>query len=82
MNIPPITSTNQPNFGIYIRTRKTHYGHCDIGKYKGNNIEIYHDYESKSKLMYISDIFRNWIKSKLVYFERGIKRVAKSENRR
>ena len=72
----PITS---PTFGIYIKTRKTSYGHCDIGKYKENNIEIYHDYESKSKLVYVSDKVRNWIKSKLTYFQDGIRKINRSE---
>ena len=68
----------QPTFGIYLKTRKTAYGHCDIGKYKGNNIEIYHDYETKSKLYYVSDAVRNWIKSKLIYFDNGNKKIIRS----
>ena len=93
MNIKPINPYNKhitcgeakprppynPTFGIYLKTRKTSYGHCDIGKYKNNNIEIYHDYQDKTKLVYVSDIFRNWIKSKLIYFERGIKKIMRSE---
>lgn len=87
MKIPPqipptYEPSHHPTFGIYIKTRKTSYGHCDIGKFKGNNIEIYHDNSSKSKLYYVSDNFRNWIKSKLIYFERGIKRIVRSENGR
>ena len=80
MNIEPIKP--QPTFGIYLRTRKTAYGHCDIGKYKNRNIEIYHDYETKSKLFYVSDALRNWLKSKLIYFERGLKKIIWSENSR
>lgn len=80
MKIPPIDTTKpQPSFGIYLKTRKTSYGHCDIGRYKGINIEIYHDNESKSKLYYVSDKVRNWIKSKLIYFEKGIKKIIRSE---
>lgn len=67
-------------FGIYLKTQKTSYGHCDIGKFKGNNIEIYHDYETKSKLYYVSDKVRKWIKSKLVYFQNGIKKINRSES--
>lgn len=77
--IPPIY---EPSFGIYLKTKKTGYGHCDIGKYKDRNIEIYHDYETKSKLYYISDSLRNWIKSKLIYFENGVKRIVRSRNER
>ena len=81
MLIPPI-KPNQPTFGIYLKTKKTAYGHCDIGLYKGKNIEIYHDYKDKTKLYYVSDAVRNWIKSKLIYFERGIKKIVRSENSR
>lgn len=66
------------SFGIYLRTKKTPYGHCDIGKYKGHNIEIYHDYQDKTKLYYVSDSVRNWIKSKLMYFDNGIKKFIRS----
>ena len=68
----------QPTFGIYIRTKKTSYGTCDIGKYKGNNIEIYDDKVDNAKLYYVSDFIRRWIKSKLVYFENGIKKIIRS----
>ena len=76
MKTQPIIS---PTFGIYIKTRKTAYGHCDVGKYKENNIEIFHDYGSKSKLYYVSDKVRNWIKSKLIYFQDGVKKIIRSE---
>lgn len=78
MKTQPIKPYN-PTFGIYLRTKRTSYGHCDIGKYKGNNIEIYHDYESRSKLYYVSDAVRKWIKSKLIYFQNGIKKINRSE---
>ena len=71
---------NQPTFGIYIKTKKTFYGHCDIGKFKNKNIEIYYDYKDRTKLYYVSDDVRNWLKSKLIYFERGIKRIVRSES--
>lgn len=76
--------STQPNnlctsFGIYLRTKKTAYGYCDIGKYKGNNIEIYNDYADKTKLYYVSDILRRWIKSKLIYFDNGVKKIVRSQ---
>ena len=77
MKPQPITTYN-PSFGIYLKTKKTYCGHCDIGKYKGNNIEIYHDYTDKTKLYYVSDKVRKWIKSKLVYFQDGIKKTIRS----
>lgn len=80
MNIQPIPPDKpQPTFGIYLRTRKTPYGHCDIGRFRGANIEIYHDYQEKTKLYYVSDSLRNWLKSKLIYFEKGIQKILRSE---
>lgn len=81
MQVPTISNnTYNPTFGIYIKTRKTSYGHCDIGLFKGKNIEIYHDYGTKSKLYYVSDSVRKWVKSKLIYFQNGIKKVCRSNN--
>jgi hypothetical protein len=71
----PIDSVN---FGIYLKTRKTSYGQCDYGIYKNKNIEIYTAKENGKlihKLFYVSDAVRNFIKSKLIYFENGIKKV-------
>lgn len=81
MKIQPTqpTQPNKPTFGIYIRTKNTSYGCCDIGKYKGNNIEIYYDYKDKTKLYYVSDILRRWIKSKLIYFDNGVKKIVRSQ---
>ena len=80
MKAQQIQSYN-PSFCVYLKTRKTIHGHCDIGKYKGNNIEIYNDYKDKTKLYYVSDSVRKWIKSKLIYFENGIKKVIRSNAR-
>ena len=66
------------SFGIYLRTRKTSYGQCDYGVYKNNNIEIYTAKENGKllhKLFYVSDAVRNFIKSKLIYFENQKKRI-------
>lgn len=71
---------NNIYFGIYKYTKYTPYGKCDYGKYKDYNIEIYDDKKDNAKLYYISDKFRNWIKSKLVYFVNGVKRITTSEN--
>ena len=83
MKIPPqipptYEPSHNPSFGIYLKTRKTGYGHCDVGLYKERNIEIYHDYESKSKLFYVSDMLRNWIKSKLTYMQDGVKKIVRA----
>ena len=80
MNIKPIPPDKpQPTFGIYIKTRKTPYGQCDIGRFRDKNIEVYTDYQEKTKLYYVSDSCRNWIKSKLIYFIEGIKKIIRSE---
>lgn len=81
MKVQPTTNNPQPTFGIYLKTRKTAYGYCNIGKFKGNNIEIYHDLKDNTKLYYISDAVRNWIKSKLIYFENGIKKINRSQSK-
>ena len=81
MFVSPISTA--VSFGIYKGIKKTGYGQCMWGEYKGNNIEIYTDKKDKTKLFYISDKVRNWIKSKLEYFENGKKRIVRSEaNRR
>ncbi len=77
--ISPIT------FGIYLKTKKTNYGQCDYGIFKNNNIEIYTAKENGKlihKLFYVSDAVRNFIKSKLVYFENGLKKIVRCEGRK
>ena len=81
MYIPPATTVNPVTFGIYKGTRVTHYGQCDYGVFKNYNIEIYSAWADKTKkknfenlvhkLMYVSDMVRNFVKSKLIYFEIG-----------
>ncbi len=66
------------SFGVYLRTRKTSYGQCDYGVFRNKNIEIYTAKENGSllhKLFYVSDAVRNFIKSKLIYFENGTKKI-------
>ena len=77
MKVEPI-EPKPPSFGIYKETRKTDYGQWDKGIFRGQNIEIYQDFKDKTKLYYVSDKFRNWIKSKLVYFDKGIKKIIRS----
>lgn len=78
MKIQP-TQPSSISFGIYIKTKKTSYGQCDIGKYRNKNIEIYNDFKDKTKLYYVSDELRRWIKSKLIYFDKGIKQIVRSQ---
>lgn len=68
-------------FGILKGSKKTHYGEYTWGKYKDYNIEIYDAKKDKMKLQYVSDHLRRWIKSKLIYFQDGIKKITRSEKR-
>ena len=78
-----IETNRQVNFGIYKYTKYTRYGYRDVGVYKGNNIDIYHDTTDNTKLIYVSDKLRKWLKSKLTYFDKfGNKKVTTSENGR
>ncbi len=72
----------QPTFGIFQEYRKTPYGQYTKGVFKGKHIEIFDAFKHKQKLYYVSDNLMNWIKSKLVYFQDGIKKVARSEAKR
>ena len=78
MKTQPITS---PTFGIYKGHKPTHYGEYTWGKYKDYNIEIYDARKENMKLQYVSDKVRNWVKSKLIYFQDGIKRITRSERK-
>ena len=80
MQVQPIRHPSpNPVFGIYIGHRKTHYGQYTWGKFKDYNIEVYEDTRDKMKLQYVSDILRRWVKSKLIYFQNGIKKITRSE---
>lgn len=52
------------------------------GVYKGLNVEVYDAHIYNQRLIYISDECRNFIKSKLIYFVDGIKKIARAEGRR
>ena len=82
MYIMPIQPNKyRPSFGIYKNTRITPYGKCTYGEYKKYHIQVYDDREDKAKLYYISDDKLKWVKSKLVFFRDGIKRVLKSNSK-
>lgn len=73
-NSKPIT------FGIYKFSKPKVYGEYTKGVYKGYNIEIYNAYKDKQKLIYVSDSVGRWVKSKLIYFINGIKKITRSNN--
>lgn len=74
-----IETSRKVNFGVYKWTKNTGLGQRTYGEYKDNRIDIYYDKQDKTKLIYVSDMFMNWIKSKLIYFENGIKKVLRSQ---
>lgn len=80
MKPQPITTYN-PSFGIYKGYKPTKYGGHLWGEYKGYNIDIYTDNRDKVKLQYVSDSNRRWLRSKLIYYFNGIKRIIKSNNK-
>ena len=70
------------SFGILQKYRKTNYGQYMIGEYKGHKIEIYDAKAHNQKLQYVSNNKTlKWIKSKLTYFQNGIKKIMRSEAR-
>jgi hypothetical protein len=78
-----IDTNRKVNFGIFKWSKSTNYGYRTHGEYRTNNIDIYYDKQDKTKLYYVSDILKNWLKSKLTYFDKkGNKRVTTSENGR
>lgn len=78
MDIKPIDS--KTNFGIYKYSKAKPYGELIIGRYKNYNIEIYDAKRDNQKLFYISRVDNSWVKSKLVYFVRGIKKIIRSKS--
>ena len=78
MKPQPITN-NSITFGIYKGHKPTGYGEFTWGKYRDYNIEIYDSKKDKMKLQYVSDQLKRWVKSKLIYFQDGIKKITRSE---
>lgn len=74
----PQPINNNVSFGILKTHRKTSYGEYKQGFYKGYKIEVFDAYKNKQKLIYVSDKLLNWVKSKLIYFQDGIKKINRS----
>ena len=52
------------------------------GVYKGCKFDVYNASKYNQKLIYVSDNkYLNWIKSKLIYIQDGIKKIARSERK-
>ena len=69
-------------FGILEHWHPTLYGDYKRGFYKGLKYEVYDAKKYDQKLIYVSDKLSNWIKSKLIYVDNGIKKVMRADNYR
>ena len=77
MRIERIKDTT--TFGIYKGHKLTSYGEYTWGTYKGYKIEIFDAKKYNQKLQYVSDSRTlKWLKSKLRYFQNGIKKIIRS----
>lgn len=75
-----IQPTQDPvTFGIYKGSKPTSYGKYIWGEYKEHKIEVYDAFKLQQKLLYVSDKFKNFVKSKLIYIENGTKKITRSE---
>ena len=74
MKIQPIDNTS---FGILKGIKKRPYGQYMWGEYRGKKIEVYDAYKYNQLLIYVSENM-NFIKSKLIYFQDGIKKVMRA----
>lgn len=67
-------------FGILKKVKKRPYGEYLEGEYKGFKIEVYDAYKYNQFLIYVSKNM-NFIKSKLIYWLDGVKKVTRAEGR-
>lgn len=75
-----IQPTDNINFRIYKGTKIRSYGQYHWGEYKGYKIEVYDAYKYNQFLIYISKNM-NFIKSKLIYWLDGQKKITKAEGK-
>ena len=66
-------------FGILQKWHPTLYGDYKCGYYKGFKYEVYDAKKYDQKLIYVSDKLSNWVKSKLIYIDNGIKKIVRAE---
>lgn len=69
------------SFGIYKERIATNYGYKQIGLYKDKIIMIHNDIKENTKMFYVTDKLKKWLKSKLIFFQWGEKKVIISENK-
>ena len=77
MKVQPVDNIK---FGILKKVKKKPYGDYMEGEYKGLKIEVYDAVKFNQMLIYVSKNFQ-FIKSKLIYWVDGVKRVTRAEGR-
>lgn len=80
MNIQPIQPTDNIKFGILKKVKKRPYGDYMEGAYKGYKVEVYDAYKFNQLLIYVSKNL-SFIKSKLIYWADGVKKVTRAEGK-
>lgn len=75
-----VQAVENTNFGILKRVKKRPYGEYLEGEYKGYKIEVYDAYKYNQLLIYVSKNM-NFLKSKLIYWVDGIKKITRAEGR-
>lgn len=78
MKIQPVDNIQ---FGILKSYKKRSYGEYLEGEYKGFKYEIFNAYKNNQKLIYVSKNM-NFIKSKLIYWLDGVKKIMRAEGKR
>ena len=77
MDIQPIQNIN---FGILKKVKQRSYGTYMEGEYKGLKYEVYDAYKYNQLLIYVSKNM-NFIKSKLIYWVDGVKKITRAEGK-
>ena len=70
----------KPSFGILKGIKKRPYGDYMWGEFKGKKIEVFDAWKHNQFLIYVSENMR-FIKSKLIYWIDGVKKVMRAEGR-
>lgn len=74
-----VNSVDNVSFKIYKSSSPREYGQYMLGQYKDYRIEVYDAYKYRQKLIYVTDKVKNFIKSKLIYWQDGKKKVTRAE---
>lgn len=82
MKVEPIQipAPYKVSFGILKGVKKRPYGDYLWGEYKGKKIEVYDAKKFQQLLIYVSEKMR-FVKSKLIYFQDGVKKIIRAEGK-